>query len=220
MEWCKVERRSFAKNVIKFPLSQSLELVESLMWADKEVDNNSNFITLLWYLESENVFLEKKYFEYLTQNNKIKTGSFKVIKKITKCIQKTKHTSKQGLSMKSGSGTLICAVLNQITLFSNGSDVCVCSWKREINTFQFQSFSSSCLFLILRRIVEWLGGKTQSCRAQTSLKTNLAPSSFYNIFVLMLIKFPTISWRFYWMENLAWSGDSVAATSPGRANND
>ena len=62
MEWCKVERRSFAKNVIKFPLSQSLELVESLMWADKEVDNNSNFITLLWYLESENVFLEKKIF--------------------------------------------------------------------------------------------------------------------------------------------------------------
>ena len=91
-------------------------------------------------LESENVFLEKKYFEYLTQNNKIKTGSFKVIKKITKCIQKTKHTSKQGLSMKSGSGTLICAVSNQITLLSNGSDVCVCSWKREINTFQFQKF--------------------------------------------------------------------------------
>ena len=103
MEWCKVERRSFAKNVIKFPLSQSLELVESLMWVDKEVDNNFNFITLLWFGEWK-CFLEKKYFEYLTQNNKIKTGSFKVIKKITKCIQKTKHTSKQGLSMKSGSG--------------------------------------------------------------------------------------------------------------------
>lgn len=158
MEWCKVERRSFAKNVIKFPLSQSLELVESLMWVDKEVDNNFNFITLLWFGEWK-CFLGKKYFEYLTQNNKIKTGSFKVIKKITKCIQKTKHTSKQGLSMKSGSGTLICAVLNHITLLSNGSDVCVCSWKREINTFQFQSFSSSCLFLILRRIVEWLWGE-------------------------------------------------------------
>lgn len=50
------------------------------------------------------MFSWKKYFEYLTQNNKIKTGSFKVIKKITKCILKTKHTSKQGLGMKSGSG--------------------------------------------------------------------------------------------------------------------
>ena len=61
MEWCKVERRSFAKNVIKFPLSQSLELVESLMWVDKEVDNNFNFITLLWFGEWK-CFLGKKIF--------------------------------------------------------------------------------------------------------------------------------------------------------------
>ena len=71
------------------------------------------------------MFSWKKYFEYLTQNNKIKTGSFKVIKKITKCILKTKHTSKQGLSMKCGSGKLYF-MQSQIKLLiffrTNGSD--------------------------------------------------------------------------------------------------
>ena len=161
MEWCKVERRSFAKNVIKFPLSQSLELVESLMWVDKEVDNNFNFITILWFGEWK-CFLGKKYFEYLTQNNKIKTGSFKVIKKITKCIQKTKHTSKQGLSMKSGSGTLICCSLksNYSLLFQwlRGSDVCVCSWKRE-NNIPIKSFFLLLFVFDIEKNCEWLQGE-------------------------------------------------------------
>ena len=143
MKWCKVERRSFAKNVIKFPLSQSLEEVESLMWVDKEADNNFNFITLLLFGEWK-CFLGKKYFEYLTQNNKIKTGSFKVIKKITKCIPETKHKSKQELSMKSGSGLwidILCSLKSNCFFFPmvQTSDVCVCSWKRE-NNIPIKSF--------------------------------------------------------------------------------
>ena len=74
------------------------------------------------------------------------------------------------------------AVLNQITAFSNEwwfrLQTSVSVHGKGKTTFQSKVFSSSCLFLILRRIVEGLVlGKTQSCWAKRQVRKQTFGSS-------------------------------------------
>ena len=164
---------------------------------------------------------KKKYFEYLTQNNKIKTASFKVIKKITKCIQKTKHTSKQGLKHEKWVWNFnLCSLKSNYSFFQWFRRLCLFMEKGNKHIPIPKFFFFVFVFDIEKNCgVTW--GENSVMQSSDKFENKLGTKLFLQYICPDADK---ISDNFMEVlldgESGCWPGDSVAATSPGRANND